>query len=121
LGLTERGGGDTKNGVINVCCVELAAKSSLVPSVPRRPDRAHREHELRMRAAGRDHGIENAPLDVRLDLAAEPRMKRPSEPLEVVGRHRQVIGVRANATAIDVPSSMRSVCSAAISHGRNGS
>ena len=32
-----------------------------------------------------------------------------------------VIGLRANATAIDVPSSSRSVCSAASRRGRNGS
>ena len=31
------------------------------------------------------------------------------------------IGLRAKATAIDVPSSTRSVCSAASSSGRNGS
>ena len=32
-----------------------------------------------------------------------------------------IIGLRANATAIPVPSSMRSVCSAASSSGKNGS
>src|SRR5262249_20649235 len=32
-----------------------------------------------------------------------------------------VIGLRANATAIEVPSSRRSVCSAATTRGRNGS
>ena len=32
-----------------------------------------------------------------------------------------LIGLRAKATAIPVPSSMRSVCSAASSRGRNGS
>ena len=35
--------------------------------------------------------------------------------------YARVIGVRANATAMPVPSSMRSVCSAASASGRNGS
>ena len=33
----------------------------------------------------------------------------------------RVIGFRARATAIEVPSSIRSVCSAATMWGRNGS
>ncbi len=62
-------------------------------------------------------------LDVRLDLRAEPedeaavrRRAGGRWPMYAVS-----IGVRANATAMPVPSSMRSVCSAAIASGRNGS
>ena len=76
----------------------------------------------RIRAAGCDHGIENRFSMCGLIWLPRPRMKRPfvyswrSLPMVAVD-----IGLRANATAMPVPSSMRSVSSAASVIGRNGS
>src|SRR5437016_172960 len=76
----------------------------------------------RIRFAGSDHGIENRFWMCGLIWLPRPRMKRPlvyswrSLPITAVD-----IGFRANATAIPVASSMRSVSSAASVIGRNGS
>ena len=75
-----------------------------------------------MRRAGCDHGIENR--FSMCGLICEPR---PSEnrPFDICCRslavYASTIGVRANATAMPVASSMRSVCSAASAIGRNAS
>ena len=76
----------------------------------------------RMRGAGWLHSMLNRLVMCGLIWLPRPRMKRPfenacrSQPMLA-----RVIGLRANATAIDVPSSSVSVCSAASSSGRNGS
>ena len=68
----------------------------------------------RMRGAGWLHSIENRLVMCGLIWLPRPRMNRP---LENACRSQpmlaSVIGLRANATAIDVPSSSCSVCSAA--------
>ena len=75
-----------------------------------------------MRAAGCDHGIEKRLVMWGLIWLPRPRMKRPpeyawrSQPMLA-----SVIGLRAKATAMRVPSSTVSVCSAASSSGKNGS
>ena len=75
-----------------------------------------------MRAAGCDHGMLKRFVMCGRICDPIPRMKRPFET-----RFRswlvfaRIIGFRANATAIDVMSSTRSVCSAASARGRNGS
>ena len=76
-----------------------------------------------MRSTGRDHGIENRWVDVRLDLAAETEGEpapgdRSGGPRPALA---SVIGVRAKAMATAVPSSIVSVCSAATASGMNGS
>ena len=76
----------------------------------------------RMRAAGCDHGIEKR--RVMWALICEP-MPRTRRPFDTACRSHAVwatvIGVRAKATMMSVPSSTRSVASAATSSGRNGS
>ena len=75
-----------------------------------------------MRAAGCDHGIENRRSMCGLICEPSPRKKRPFEcRCRSFAVYAVSIGVRANATAMPVPSSMRFVCSAAITSGRNGS
>ena len=75
-----------------------------------------------MRGAGWDHGIEKRFSMWGLICEPSPSMKRP---LEMVCRSlatvASVIGLRAKATAMPVPSWSRSVCSAARARGRNGS
>ena len=76
----------------------------------------------RMRAAGCDHGIENRRVMCGLIWLPRPRTNRPPE--AACRSHAvwaSVIGLRANATAIDVIRSTRSVLCAASSSGRNGS
>ena len=64
----------------------------------------------------------NRLLDVRPDLRAKPRLNRPAEyDCRSQPRFATVIGLRAKATAMLVPTSSRDVCSAASSTGRNGS
>ena len=76
----------------------------------------------RMRAAGCDHGIENRFSMCALIWLPRPRRKRPWEyAWRSWPRFASVIGLRANATAMPVPSSSVSVCSAATRSGRNGS
>ena len=76
----------------------------------------------RIRGAGWLHSIENRFVMCGLIWLPRPRMNRPPE---YAWRSQavlaSVIGLRANATAIDVPSSSVSVCSAASNSGRNGS
>ena len=94
-------------GVISVCCVELAPERELRPFVPCRPDRPHREDVLaHSRCRVRPRHRESL-LDVRLYLRAEPEHE-PALRVELqVVRHRRhrSSGLRANATAIPVPSS----------------
>jgi len=76
----------------------------------------------RMRGAGCDHGIENRRSMCGLIWLPRPRVNRP-----LVAKCRSlavaasVIGVRANATAIEVPSSRVVVTPAAAARGRKGS
>jgi hypothetical protein len=76
----------------------------------------------RMRAVGCDHGIEKRLVMWGLIWLPRPRMKRP---FEAACRSQavwaSVIGLRANATAMPVASSTRSVSWAARSSGKNGS
>jgi hypothetical protein len=76
----------------------------------------------RMRGAGWLHSIEKRLVMCGLIWLPRPRMKRP---FEYACRSQPMlassIGLRAKATAIDVPSSTCSVCSAASSSGKNGS
>ncbi len=75
-----------------------------------------------MRGAGWLHSIEKRLVMCGLIWLPSPRMNRPFE--NACRSHAvlaSVIGERAKATAIDVPSSSFSVCSAASSSGRNGS
>ncbi len=76
----------------------------------------------RMRAAGCDHGIENRLVMCGLIWLPRPRMNRPCE--AACRSHAvwaRVMGLRAKATAMPVARSMRSVCCAASSSGKNGS
>src|SRR5436190_15664752 len=76
----------------------------------------------RMRAAGCDHGIENRFVMCGLICEPRPRMNRPLEnACRSLAVTAVVIGLRANATAMLVPSWMRSVACAASSKFRNGS
>ena len=76
----------------------------------------------RMRAAGCDHGIEKRFVMCGLICEPKPRMKRPPEKAcRSLAVTAVVMGLRANATAMLVPSSMRSVASAASNKLRNGS
>ena len=76
----------------------------------------------RMRGAGWLHSIEKRFVMCGLIWLPRPRMKRPLEyACRSHARLASVIGLRAKATAIDVPSSSSDVCSAASSSGRNGS
>ncbi len=76
----------------------------------------------RIRGAGCDQGIENRFSMWGLICDPRPSMNRPRamlwRSLAVVAR---VIGLRAKATAIPVPTWMRSVCVAARTRGRKGS
>ena len=76
----------------------------------------------RIRGAGWDHGIENRFSMCGLIWDPSPRRKRPFDwvwrSLAVMAR---VIGLRAKATAMAVPTWSRSVCSAARTSGRKGS
>ena len=75
-----------------------------------------------MRAAGCDHGM--LKRFSMWGLICEPRPSR-NRPFENAWRSlamlASVIGLRANATTMPVPSSMRSVRSAAMRSGKNGS
>jgi hypothetical protein len=75
----------------------------------------------RIRAAGCDHGIENRRVMWALIWLPNPRMNRPDCAWRSHDVCASVIGLRANATAIDVPRSTLVVCSAATAKGRNGS
>jgi hypothetical protein len=76
----------------------------------------------RMRAAGWPHSIENRLVMWGLIWLPRPRMKRPSEKRwRSWALWASVIGLRAKATAMLVPISIRSLCSAARSRVRNGS
>ena len=76
----------------------------------------------RIRAAGWDHGMEKRLVMWGLIWEPRPSRKRPSDctcrSQAVLAR---VIGLRAKATAMPVPSSSRSVASAARTWGRKGS
>jgi hypothetical protein len=75
-----------------------------------------------MRAAGCDHGIEKRFSMCGLICDPRPRMNRPADARwRSFAVYAVTIGVRANATAMPVPSSIRSVCSAAMAAGRKGS
>src|SRR5215217_5047583 len=76
----------------------------------------------RMRAAGWLHSIEKRFVMCGLIWLPSPRMKRPCD--AICRSHAvlaSVIGLRAKATAIDVPSSRFDVASEAGTSGRNGS
>jgi hypothetical protein len=76
----------------------------------------------RMRAAGCDHGIENRRVMWARTWLPRPRMNRPCEASwRSHAVWARVIGLRANATAMPVARSTRSVAWAATSNGRNGS
>jgi hypothetical protein len=76
----------------------------------------------RMRGAGWLHSIENRLVMCGLIWLPRPRMKRPFEnACRSQPTFASVIGLRANATAIEVPSSSVVVCSAARRSGKNGS
>ena len=80
------------------------------------------EMNSRMRGAGCDHGIEKRFSMCGLIWLPRPRMNRPFENgCRSFAVWASVIGLRAKATAIDVPSSRRSVCSAPSRQARNGS
>jgi hypothetical protein len=80
------------------------------------------ETNSRILAAGFDHGIENRFSMWGLIWLPRPRMNRPSEnDCRSLAVWASVIGLRANATAMAVPTSIRSVCSAASRQARNGS
>ncbi len=75
-----------------------------------------------IRAAGRDHSMEKRRVMCGLICDPSPRMKRPSE--NAWRSHPMLatsIGLRANATAMPVPSSIEEVLSAARMSGKNGS
>ncbi len=75
-----------------------------------------------MRGAGWLHSIEKRLVMCGLIWLPRPRMNRPFEnACRSQAVLASVIGDRAKATAIDVPSSRCSVCSAPSSSGRNGS
>ena len=76
----------------------------------------------RMRGAGWLHSIEKRFVMCGLIWLPRPRMNRPCE--YICRSHAvlaSVIGLRAKATAIDVPSSSSDVSAAAVTSGRNGS
>jgi hypothetical protein len=76
----------------------------------------------RMRAAGFDHGMEKRFSMCGLIWLPRPRTKRPWEnACRSFAVWAVVIGLRANATAIDVPISSVVVCSAPSRQARNGS
>ena len=76
----------------------------------------------RIRAAGLLHSIEKRFSMCGLIWLPRPRTNRPFEyACRSHAVFATVIGDRENATAIDVPISRFSVCSAASSNGRNGS
>ena len=76
----------------------------------------------RIRAAGCDHGMENRFSMCGLIWDPRPSMNRPFDRVwRSLATVASVIGFRAKATAMPVPSSMRSVAWAARARGRNGS
>ena len=76
----------------------------------------------RIRGAGCDHGMENRFSMWGLIWEPSPSMNRPSDRVwRSLATMARFIGLRAKATAMPVPSSIRSVCSAASTSGRNGS
>ena len=76
----------------------------------------------RIRGAGWDHGIENRFSMWGLICDPRPSMNLPWDSvwrsLAIMARF---IGLRAKATAMPVPSLIRSVCSAARTRGKKGS
>ena len=75
-----------------------------------------------MRAAGRDHGMEKRRVICGLICEPSPRVKRPfAYWFKSQARLAIVIGLRANATLIEVVSAIVSLCSAASTSGKNGS
>ncbi len=76
----------------------------------------------RIRAAGFDQGIEKRFSMCGLIWLPRPRMNRPCDAAwRSQAMLARVIGVRANATAMPVPSSTRSVACEARRSGKNGS
>ena len=76
----------------------------------------------RIRGAGCDHGIENRFSMWGLICDPRPSMNRPLDRVwRSLATMARVIGLRAKATAMPVPSLIRSVCSAASASGRKGS
>ncbi len=76
----------------------------------------------RIRGAGCDQGMENRFSMCGLIWEPRPSMKRPREVVwRSLATMARFMGLRAKATAIPVPSWIRSVCSAATIRGRNGS
>ena len=76
----------------------------------------------RMRAAGALHGMLKRLVMCGRICEPSPRMKRPRETaLRSWAVCASVIGLRANATAIEVISSSRELSTAASTSGRNGS
>ena len=76
----------------------------------------------RIRGAGWDQGIEKRLVMCALIWEPSPRMKRPFErSWRSLASMARFMGLRANATAIPVPSSIRSVAVAATASGRKGS
>jgi hypothetical protein len=75
-----------------------------------------------MRGAGCDHGMLNRFSMWALIWLPSPSMNRPPEySCRSLAIWARFIGLRANATAMPVPSCSDSVCSAASSSGKNGS
>ena len=75
-----------------------------------------------MRAAGCDHVAEKRFSMWALIWLPSPSMNRPPEyACRSQPTLARCIGLRGNATVMPVPSSSRSVCSAASSNGKNGS
>ena len=76
----------------------------------------------RIRAAGRDHGIESRRVTWGLIWDPSPSTKRPFEKaFRSWPMLASVMGLRAKATAMAVARSTRSVCSAASTSGKKGS
>jgi hypothetical protein len=76
----------------------------------------------RIRAAGDDQGIEKRLVMCGLICDPSPRMKRPFDAVwRSLAVTAVVIGLRAKATAMPVPSSTRAVSRDASRRGRNGS
>ncbi len=103
--------------------VELALELERRLLVPRAPDGAQREDVL-AHAAGRMRPRHREPLlDVGLDLRTQTEDEAPAatSPADRWRCTPAPSGCAANATAMPVASSMRSVCSAASAIGRNAS
>src|SRR5262249_31220844 len=102
--------------------VGLARELERDPGLPRVPDGAERGHHFPQPGTRGLPLHREAPLVVRLDLVPRPSVKRPPEAAwRSQAMLASTMGLRANATAMAVPSPMREVPVAATARGRNGS